>query len=590
MAATTTLEHRHHHLQVDDTVNDVLPFIESNSNITNDDNKQRLLTPQYEESKSNLADAFHNVNKPTNSFCQKYGKCCFVILGIFLVILGVQCFFLPQYIRHLLHHGIKNSLIFTFPKPHDDNYQQWAGTSSNGVPIWTEVRLYNVTNPDDVLLYGSMPQLSISGGLYYDEYIVKDNITFSDDGQWASYTIWQYYVYNEEKSQIRPDDYFVIMSPVIGSLWHWYHNAGIIEDEILLALFELVNDDPDLLFWKGPAEHLIFSTLNYNLTINNQTFIFTPGVALLANESSPQEGNPETTHTGYGDPARMGEVLTYDHSEWVHCWDPYMGLGPAHDNFFGLFTLENNRATILAWVNTLYRNIEAGYNTSVHYYHVPLYVYHVVVSPQFENSTTYAPNKQFFQFGPPGILNLSNCISNVQVFVSLPLFLGSEPYSSNNSKMGLGDPTWDDCPYMSVEPKTGVIVVANKSLQMNVPMHSLPIAEIIANLKARIRSKQQTSDPSLNFSSLDTKLHINKSNKSLANIPDGMMVPIVELSECAAFTKDQANSLYNQIYVTEDIAHALEITGYVSLGLLVVYSWYCWYYLGKKNGSTANTV
>ncbi|ETO18606.1 platelet glycoprotein 4 [Reticulomyxa filosa] len=153
----------------------------------------------------------------------------------------------------------------------------------------------------------------------------------------------------------------------------------------------------------------------------------------------------------------MGEVLMYEGQEYVMCWNPPMSLSPGYDSYYGLFNLKKGDP-IYAWVDTLWRSIYADYNGTVNYKGVDVFKYLVQLHPQFDNIDIDPSNAQYYQYGPSGVINLTSC-EGIPVFMSMPMFLGSD-YAVNNTKMGLRNPIWDqDAPFLDVEPISGELLM-----------------------------------------------------------------------------------------------------------------------------------
>ncbi len=154
-------------------------------------------------------------------------------------------------------------------------------------------------------------------------------------------------------------------------------------------------------------------------------------------------------------------------------------------------------------MDVLYRALEVKYNGTSHYKGLKVWNYIIPISPQLDNVTVNPTMAQFNQYGPSGVLNLTSCYGNLPIFASYPLFFGAPEYEANNSRYGIPPANAkQNQGYFRVEPDTGVIFDANASMQLFVPVNSLPLN----------RSR--------------THLHRNDSNLSLANLQDGMNLPI----------------------------------------------------------------
>ena len=366
-----------------------------------------------------------------------------------------------------------------------------------------------------------------------------------------------------------PKAEITIISPLIGTIYYseiWKTEARHWE-AIKLLQKELKHINiSDILFWRGTAEDLLFNIYHANIPININNPPILPSnwynvsipFGLLNNGSTPGSNSSwetfEVTNTGNSDHARIGELKYYGKfGEFVECWNPAYSLSPGHDTYFGINTVKKGDI-IPAFVSTLALNVKANWNYSYNWKGIELYRYTVQVSPQFDTAAMYPPNAQFFQFMYSGMENLTNCSGGLPLFVSMPYFLGGDARLIGNlSNIGLPKPSWKtDLPYIDIEPTTGAIFRANKSLQINTMIHSIPW----------IKNK-------------------TKYSSAYEKLPDDLVIPMVELSECEALTDSQAKTFKSEVVDTGKYANALEYIGYVSIGLLIVFCLLSTFVYGK---------
>lgn len=588
-----------------------------------------------EDTESIHTEAFYTCN-PLCYPCNKHpifcSRCCFVFLGIFLFFFATQFFWLPDLIEEILHTGIKDGLIFTYPQPHSSSYRSWeSNTGSDGVPVWMEYRFFNVTNPTDILVNGSIPHLVLSKPIVYNEYQNKKDISFSNDGTQVTYTMHLSYTHNPERSELNLTDYFVIFSPFVSTMVH-LHESGLVEKEVLKQVFKWMDEHPYVLFWNDTVYNILFNLLTIDIPINIDKLeaqgksVFTGKAktrnliksrvglydshtsVVKINDGSGSNGNgtyfryqfggflsnntnyTEVLHTGYGDSKRMGEVFTYQNSCYIDCWDPVLSINnhlvltASHDDFFGVFN-PNLKAGIATWVYNLQIVFYMNYNETVDYFKNKLYKYTLNIVPQFDNTTLYPPNSQWYSYGPSGVLNLTKCSEDVTIFISLPMFLGAPDYEANNTKLGLANLNWTEQTYINVEPMTGVIFEANKSLQMSTPIYNVSsdMIHILDVNELNVRSGGNSSNSSGGSNNTINAINTTLINfASLSNIPNDMMMPFVEICECEAFTEHQANQFYDEMNGAKTLVKVFKIVGYVFIPLFILYTWYIWYWLGQR--------
>ena len=274
----------------------------------------------------------------------------------------------------------------------------------------------------------------------------------------------------------------------------------------------------------------------------------------------------------------MGEVLFYGEPEkgWIDCYDPPMQIWPAKDTFFGINNVKEYDQQSL-FVNTLYKNVILNFNYSYTWkYDIELYRYTVQQEPQYLNASEWPPNAQYNMYGTSGVQNLTSCVT-LPIFVSFPEFLAADDFIVNNSKMGLDpNPSWDLLPFVDVEPRTGGIYKANKSLQLNTIIHSLPFK------KTSIFNRSEPFEESHIYLDRTEENRLEFGNKSLHWIADDLVVPMVELSECTELPDSQAKSFGNQVIGTTNWAKRLEWIGVGSGCLFAAWATLCGFFIAKR--------
>ena len=112
--------------------------------------------------------------------------CWFACFPILLVLV-VQLTFVPALIAQIIRNHINNAFIFTQPDPANPHYRTWVTNAHPGsVPIHFSIQFFNITNSERVL-QGEMPQLDLTGPLFYNQYYWRKNVTFTEDGYFVSH-------------------------------------------------------------------------------------------------------------------------------------------------------------------------------------------------------------------------------------------------------------------------------------------------------------------------------------------------------------------------------------------------------------------
>ncbi|ETO16973.1 hypothetical protein RFI_20365 [Reticulomyxa filosa] len=205
--------------------------------------------------------------------CAKYPcveKTSWALFGVFLLILGLQSLYLPSFLRKQVHHGVKESLVFKYPKPGDSSYDSWQyNRGHNRVPLWMEYRFFNVINTDEVLL-GKPPRFDITPLVAYDMYEYKENVQFSTDSTTVTYDVRTFYML--PKGGEGYEDKVTLIAPFVGMLWHYYESQTYFTREQMDFIFRYLSDHPemadDLLFVKCRAFSLfLFVVLQIRIKV-----------------------------------------------------------------------------------------------------------------------------------------------------------------------------------------------------------------------------------------------------------------------------------------------------------------------------------
>ena len=180
--------------------------------------------------------------------CPCLPRCCCVLLGLILLALSVQIFFLPGLIKQIVRDTLEDSLIFKYPS-NSSSYKAWiSNTGSDGVPIWMEMRFFNVTNKDDVIQKGAYPQINLTEPLVYNEFQIKEHVNFSDNGEWVEYNLWTYYTFNKDRSKLQRNDTVIVFSPLLAAVLHAYEKGDDLDRLLFKLVLKDINENPELLF------------------------------------------------------------------------------------------------------------------------------------------------------------------------------------------------------------------------------------------------------------------------------------------------------------------------------------------------------
>merc|ERR1712150_12301 len=206
-------------------------------------------------------------------------------------------------------------------------------------------------------------------------------------------------------------------------------------------------------------------------------------------------------------------------------------------DFFGIDRLKKGE-DILIWVSDVYRNGWFFFDEEEDYQGVTLWRYDLQMSPELDNATTWAGAANFYQFGPPGVVNMSTCPPGSKDVPS-PAFIGKahfkdSGYVEDGKKLGIAAPSANDDVWIAIEPLSGATFHAKKQLQVNFPINPIP----------NIAVTQPLAGYEVMYALCYVNEHLELSQK-----------------DCDDFSK---------VYTIQNVAKGFKITGFICLGLIGV--------------------
>ena len=522
-------------------------------------------------------------------------RCCTICIGFILVLFSLQTAFVPHLLKQILDYELSSAFIFYYPHSlTNKNYQRFVGNYfPHSQPLYMIVQFYNVTNYHQLINHhynGSkfVPALSLTPQITYNQYEMKYDLNFSDNGEFVYFNQKEWYSYNLNLSILTPNEEIIIISPLIATIYEYYYHSHRITSIAFNEILDYLSNKPQLMFLKGNVTHLLFDLHSIDIPLSNGSRIHME-FGILGNNSK-QIGYK--MNTGYSDNSKYGEILEYENNEYIDCWDPAMQITDESRDFlvqidyFGLWRLYHahrhekiSSTKVIAWITQLKRGVPLTYIKKSEHNGVPVYLYYVSTSPMLDNTSINPSNARYFQFGPSGVENLTHCSDDVSIFVSLPLFVNATDYQKNLTKFGISENVIEyannNPPFLKIEPITGSMFECNKSLQLNTQMKSLQYEKIVKQDKNKNTNTRATSN-----NNNHRQLSSNTSNYWFENIEE-MMVPCIVLSNYEYVDHEASNQLRLAHFVIE-LIDVLTIVGYVATTLLVLYSSTICFCLGYK--------
>ncbi|ETO19551.1 hypothetical protein RFI_17680, partial [Reticulomyxa filosa] len=220
-------------------------------------------------------------------------------------------------------------------------------------------------------------------------------------------------------------------------------------------------------------------------------------------------------------------------SEYCTCWDPAMAWAPNRLYYFGVQALTdgNDKNDIQPlFLDVLYRGLALEYSGKDSYRDIPLYK----SNSQSRHSLTI----------PQSILPTVSSIRASHLY-----------YTQTYTYIHISD----ESSYVSVEPNTGVIFKANASMQLVLPIHSLPVDNTYKN-----------------------------TNMSLRNLRD-IMVPTYVITFGVSVNDHTADGFAQTLRLVDDTTKASYIIGYICIPISVLWTWFLAYKFGKRHTTKKDT-
>lgn len=238
--------------------------------------------------------------------------------------------------------------------------------------------------------------------------------------------------------------------------------------------------------------------------------------------------------------------------------------------------IDSNKVQV--FVFDIFRSLFIEKVSQIDWHGVTLHRYQIQTK-DLQNATANPDNKDYYDFGPSGLLNVS-LASGVPSFASKPHFLGGDS-SLVASVEGLTPMKDAHETYIDIEPQTGLLASANKRLQVNflVSSLSLPttksdtlqhIKYICLNISALYISVGSNTSIDCNLTALSTVLTC-LSQPASYNISNGHVIyPYGWADEHFELSESVSRELKSSLFYLEDIADAIQFCCLVIAGSLFI--------------------
>lgn len=457
---------------------------------------------------------------------------CVICLGVFgFIFLITGCVLIP-----VLNNYIDSQIKETIPlKEGSDTYNTWLNPP---VPIYFQIYVLDLQNPIEVVKHGAKPAFTEKGPYTYREHRQKWQISHFENGT-LSYRENRSFVFEREKSSGSHEEKFTTVNLIMVTI------AEIIRREYswIQELVELVLDwgDDSNLFMKLSVKEIMWGyedpllkKVKAILQKYVNTTTFDDKFGLFYNQNGSDDGL-YTIYSGIKSWENFGMIQLWNKESSLKFWTTRQCnmINGSDGTIFPPF--EDKGRTLYIFSSDICRSIYTVYQKPVTLKGIDLMRY--AVPPKVFLDHTLNPDNQGFCTPkgvclPSGLLNVSSCRQGAPVIMSQPHFLAADKEMVQDRVIGLVPDPEQHGTILDVEPKTGVVMNAQKRLQLNVYIRNVS--------------------------------HI----RDTANI-DHIYYPVIWLNESALIDDKSANKFKNQLLMPIKLTKAAEY-GLIVLGAFML--------------------
>jgi hypothetical protein len=235
-----------------------------------------------------------------------------------------------------------------------------------------------------------------------------------------------------------------------------------------------------------------------------------------------------------------------------------------------LFGAPANTEKVLLYINDIYRTAYSIYEKDTTDWHgVTLRRYGVQTKDS--QNTTLNPTEawQYYNNAPSGMQNLT-IVATTPFFISKPHFLDADP-SLVAAVTGLSPNRAIHDTYIDIEPNTGALCRVHNRVQVIYEMTNMNLPEVnpstVIALDALCLGLSNLTNSSTNCDGLDVLTRCLGTPSDWRVYNDHLYLPYAWIDQSAEADSDDAKSIKDGLYATDEYAEAVQLWCYVSAGL-----------------------
>lgn len=473
---------------------------------------------------------------------------CSVIIAIFGVVFAVLGGILIPVFHTVIDEEIKKQIPLV---EGSDSFKAWK---SPPVPIYFQVWVFDLINPMEVTQRGDKPAFRQKGPYTYREHREKWDLSWDNNEGTLSYRENRSFVFERDKSAGNESDTFTTVNLPMITIVELIRREYDWIKEAIETILTLVGDSE--LFLKLSIKDILWGYEDKllkeikKLAGKNIDDHF----GLFYNNNGSDDGLYKI-FSGVKGVDNFGLIKTWDNMSVLNTWTtkPCNEINGTDGTIFPPFVTKSD--TKFLFSTDICRSLYATYNSEQKLRDIDLLRF-TVPSRAFEDHLKNPDNNGFCT--PPGVclpsglLNVSSCKQGAPVIMSLPHFLYADKVVQD-AVYGLHPNVEEHQTVLDIEPNTGVVMNAQKKLQVN---------SYIRNVS-----------------------HIKQTSK----IKDHLVYPVLWLNESAEIDDKSARDFKSAVQTPIHITQAVQY-GILILGVLMILAGIGWCIRIRSNGKHEELV
>lgn len=236
-----------------------------------------------------------------------------------------------------------------------------------------------------------------------------------------------------------------------------------------------------------------------------------------------------------------------------------------------LFGAPANTEKVLLYINDIYRTAFSIYEKDTTDWHGVTLRRYGVQNKDSQNVTENPSEAwQYYNYAPSGMQNLT-IVATTPFFISKPHFLDADP-SLVAAVVGLSPNRAIHDTYIDLEPNTGALCRVHNRVQVIYQMSNMNLPEVdpttVLALDALCLGLTNLTNSSCDGLDVLTRCLGTPSNWRVYN--DVLYLPYAWIDQSAEADSDDAESIKNGLYMTDNYANQVQLWCYVSAGLFAM--------------------